>query len=82
MKYNDLSSAKPVEIPGMDKAVFVTNGQNSRLLATRTLDTPIIVKNEPGKNLPGTQNGTMAYPYELIELDGFTLEECMNILGI
>jgi len=78
----DNSSAEPVDIPGIDKAVFVTSGQNHRLIATRTLDSPVIVKTEPGKYLPDSRNGTTEYPYELIELDGFTLKECMGILGI
>ena len=34
-------SAQSVEIPGMDKAVFINLGMNARLIAIRTLDKPI-----------------------------------------
>ena len=75
---NNKSSVEPVEIPGMDKAVFVTQGLNHTLIATRTLKTPVIIKTAPGQYLPEARNDTTEYPYELIELEGFTLEECMS----
>ena len=71
-------SVDPVEIPGMDKAVYITRGLNYVLMATRTLDKPVTLKTAPAQFLPAENNDTTEYPYELIELEGFTLEECMR----
>ncbi|MBR2602802.1 MAG: hypothetical protein IKE08_08965 [Clostridia bacterium] len=68
-------SAQSVEIPGMDKAVFINLGMNTRLIAIRTLDKTVVVKTEPSKRALGDK---IEYKYELIEMDGFTLEECMG----
>ena len=67
-------SAQSVEIPGMDKAVLINLGMNTRLIAIRTLDKPVVVKSKPGEQFLGD---TTEYQYERIQLDGFTLEECM-----
>ena len=67
-------SAQSVEIPGMDKAVFIKLGMNTRLIAIRTLSKPVVVKAKPGERLLGE---TTEYQYERIQLEGFTLEECM-----
>ena len=68
-------SAQSVEIPGMDKAVFINLGMNARLIAIRTLDKPVIVKSKPGEGFLGD---TTEYQYERIQMDGFTLEECLT----
>ena len=68
-------SAQSVEIPGMDKAVFINLGMNTRLIAIRTLDKTVVVKTEPSKRALGDK---IEYKYELIEMDGFTLEECLT----
>ena len=67
-------SAQSVEIPGMDKAVFINLGMNTRLIAIRTLNKPVVVKAKPGEGFLGE---TTEYQYERIQLEGFTLEECM-----
>ena len=59
----------------MEKAVFINLGMNTRLIAIRTLDKPVVVKTEPSKRALGDK---IEYKYELIEMDGFTLEECMS----
>ena len=71
----DGHTTESVDIPGMDKAVFVTRGMNTNLIAIRTLDKPVTVKTEPSKRALGDK---IEYKYELIEMDGFTLEECMS----
>ena len=71
----DGHTTESVDIPGMDKAVFVTRGMNTSLIAIRTLDQPVIVKTEPSKK---ALRDKTEYKYELIEMDGFTLEECMS----
>ena len=71
----DEHSAQSVEIPGMDKAVFITRGMNTSLIAIRTLDKPVIVKSKPGEGFLGD---TTEYQYERIQMDGFTLEECLT----
>ena len=48
------------------------------LMATRTLDKPVTLKTAPAQFLPAENNDMTEYPYELIELEGFTLEECMR----
>jgi len=68
-------SAQSVEIPGMDKAVFINLGMNTRLIAIRTLNKPIVVKTKPGEQLLGE---TTEFQYEKIQLEGFTLEECVS----
>ena len=68
-------STQSVEIPGMDKAVFITHGLNTSLIAIRTLDKPVIVKSKPGEWYLGD---TTEYQFERIQLEGFTLEECMS----
>ena len=68
-------SAQSVEIPGMDKAVFINLGMNTRLIAIRTLNKPIAVKTKPGEQLLGE---TTEFQYEKIQLEGFTLEECLT----
>ena len=68
-------SAQSVEIPGMDKAVFINLGMNTRLIAIRTLSKPVVVKAKPGERLLGE---TTEYQYERIQLEGFTLEECVS----
>ena len=67
-------SAQSVEIPGMDKAVFINLGMNTKLIAIRMLNKPVVVKTKPGEQLLGE---TTEYQYERIQLEGFTLEECM-----
>ena len=67
-------SAQSVEIPGMDKAVFINLGMNTRLIAIRMLNKPVVVKTKPGEQLLGE---TAEFQYERIQLEGFTLEECM-----
>jgi flagellar basal body-associated protein FliL len=67
-------SAQSVEIPGMDKAVFINLGMNTRLIAIRMLNKPVVVKTKPGEQLLGE---TTEFQYERIQLEGFTLEECM-----
>ncbi len=76
--YGEEYSAEPVEIPGMNKAVFITRGLNYVLMATRTLDNPVILKTAPAQYISAENNDTTEYPYELIELEGFTLDECMK----
>ena len=39
------------------------------------LNQPVTVKTEPSKRTLGDK---IEYKYELIEMDGFTLEECMS----
>ena len=68
-------SAQSVEIPGMDKAVFINLGMNTRLIAIRTLNKPVVVKAKPGERFLGE---TTEYQYERIQMDGFTLEECLT----
>ena len=67
-------SAQSVEIPGMDKAVFINLGMNTKLIAIRMLNKPVVVKTKPGEQLLGE---TTEFQYERIQLEGFTLEECM-----
>ena len=67
--------AEPVDIPGMDKAVFITRGINQTLIAIRKLDMPVVVKTPPDINLG---NDKTEYQYELIQLEGFTLGECIS----
>ena len=67
-------SAQSVEIPGMDKAVFINLGTNTHLIAIRTLEKPVVVKTVPGRPNSGE---TTEFQYERIQLEGFTLEECM-----
>ena len=55
----------------MDKAVFINLGMNTRLIAIRMLSKPVVVKTKPGEQLP------TEFQYERIQLEGFTLEECM-----
>ena len=71
----DGHTTESVDIPGTDKAVFVTRGMNTSLIAIRTLDKPVVVKTEPSKR---ALRDITEYKYELIEMDGFTLEECMS----
>ena len=71
-------SAQSVEIPGMDKAVFINLGMNTRLIAIRMLNKPVVVKTKPGEQLLGE---TAEFQYERIQLEGFTLEECMAFLS-
>ncbi len=75
MMEGDEHTAEPVDIPGMDKAVFVTRGINQTLIAIRKLDTPVTVKTPPNINLG---NDKTKYQYELIQLEGFTLGECIS----
>ena len=71
----DEHTAESVDIPGIDKAVFVTRGMNTSLIAIRTLDKPVVVKTKPSERVLGD---ITEYKYELIEMDGFTLEECLT----
>ena len=71
----DGHTTESVDIPGTDKAVFVTRGMNTSLIAIRTLDKPVVVKTEPSKR---ALRDITEYKYELIEMEGFTLEECMS----
>ena len=48
---------------------------NTSLIAIRTLDKPVIVKSKPGEGVLGD---TTEYQYERIQMDGFTLEECLT----
>ena len=66
-----------VQIPGMDHAVFISRGINTTLIATRTLEQPVILKSTPG----GVEEATTTYPYELIEMNMFTLEECLSFFS-
>lgn len=68
-------SAQSVEIPGMEKAVFINLGMNTRLIAIRTLNKPVVVKAKPGEGVLGE---TTEYQYERIQMEGFTLEECIS----
>ena len=54
-------SAQSVEIPGMDKAVFINLGMNTRLIAIRMLNKPVVVKTKPGEQLLGE---TTEFQYE------------------
>ena len=49
----------------MDHAVFISRGINTKLIATRTLEQPVILKSTPG----GVEEATTTYPYELIEMN-------------
>jgi len=71
----DEHTAESVDIPGIDKAVFVTRGMNTSLIAIRTLNKPVVVKTKPSERALGD---ITEYKYELIEMDGFTLEECLT----
>ena len=66
-----------VQIPGMDHAVFISRGIKTKLIATRTLEQPVILKSTPG----GVEEATTTYPYELIEMNMFTLEECLSFFS-
>ena len=68
-------SAQSVEIPGMEKAIFINLGMNTRLIAIRTLNKPIVVKAKPGEGVLGE---TTEYQYERIQMEGFTMEECIS----
>ena len=59
----------------MDKAVFINLGMNTRLIAIRTLNKPVVVKAKPGERFLGE---TTECQYERIQLEGFTLEECVS----
>jgi len=67
-------TSESVEIPGIDKAVFITHGTIQTFLAVRTLDKPVVVKTVPDMEYLGK---TTEYQYELIQLEGFSLEECL-----
>ena len=54
------------------KPLLSPGGMNTSLIAIRTLDQPVTVKTEPSKKALGVKT---EYKYELIEMDGFTLEE-------
>ena len=56
------------------KAVFINLGMNTKLIAIRMLNKPVVVKTKPGEQLLGE---TTDFQYERIQLEGFTLEECM-----
>jgi len=71
-------SAEVVEIPGIDHAIFVTRGINKSLFATRTLDHSVVLVPGPGRY---PQAEEVEYQYELIEMNGFTLEECLSLFG-
>ena len=48
---------------------------NTRLIAIRTLNKPVVVKAKPGERFLGE---TTECQYERIQLEGFTLEECVS----
>ena len=74
-------TAETIEIPGFDQAIYVTRGLNKTLMATRTLEEPVTIINHPNPSIPDDEMETTEYFYELIEINGYTLEECLTLLG-
>lgn len=77
----DSSTAEPVSIPGMDKAVFISSKQYPRLIMIRKLNIPVHVKTAPLDYIPDAKNATTEYRYELITVNGFSFEEATDLFS-